>query len=70
MASYSIFDDTREFVLNKNPFAYNVVLEGDLEYNEDSDYDEERDFGPLVVKTITFEGFGDATEIDFLQGLS
>ncbi len=53
--------DDMEFTLDHGPFAYTVFMEGDYVPNENYDFDEEADFGPLKVKAITYYGIGDAT---------
>lgn len=53
--------DDMEFTLDHGPFAYTVVMEGDYTPNENYDFDEEVDFPPLKVKSITYAGIGDAT---------
>lgn len=53
--------DDMEFTLNHGPFAYTVVMEGDYTPNENYDFDEDADFGPLKVKSVTYYGIGDAT---------
>ena len=50
-----------EFTLEHGPFAYTVVMEGDYVPNENYDFDEEADFAPLKVKSVTYSGIGDAT---------
>ena len=53
--------DDMEFTLDHGPFAYTVFMEGDYTPNENYDFDEDADFGPLKVKSITYYGIGDAT---------
>lgn len=53
--------DDMEFTLEHGPFAYTVVMEGDYTPNENYDFDEDADFGPLKVKSVTYYGIGDAT---------
>lgn len=53
--------DDMEFTLDHGSFAYTVVMEGDYTPNENYDFDEEVDFPPLKVKSITYAGIGDAT---------
>ena len=53
--------DDMEFTLDHGPFAYTVFMEGDYTPNENYDFDEDADFGPLKVKSITYCGIGDAT---------
>ena len=50
------------FYMDKAPFAYEVVLEG-LDSPDVENFDEE-DMGPLVVKSVTFSGLGDATALE------
>ena len=50
-----------EFTLNHGPFAYTVFMEGDYVPNENYDFDEDADFAPLKVKSVTYCGIGDAT---------
>ena len=53
--------DDMEFTLEHGPFAYTVIMEGDYTPNANYDFDEEADFPPLKVKSITYAGIGDAT---------
>ena len=53
--------DDMEFTLNHGPFAYTVFMEGDYVPNENYDFDEDADFAPLKVKSVTYCGIGDAT---------
>lgn len=50
-----------EFWMNYGPFSYTVVLDGDVGNYEDF---EEDDMAPLVVKSISCDGLGDATSIE------
>lgn len=53
--------DDMAFSLEHGPFTYTVVMEGDYKPNENYDFDEEADFAPLKVKSVTYSGIGDAT---------
>lgn len=50
-----------EFFMCKNPFAYIVTFDGKLENTDD--FDEEA-IRPLKIKSVVYDGLGDATEID------
>ena len=52
--------DDMTFTMEHGPFAYEMVMEGDYVPNENYDFDEDADFGPLKVKSVTCVGFGDA----------
>ncbi len=54
--------DTMEFWMHKEPLAYTVVFEGEFEPTEDMD--EEEAIRPLVVKSVTYDGIGDATVLE------
>ncbi|MBQ3405176.1 MAG: hypothetical protein IJG63_07160 [Oscillospiraceae bacterium] len=54
--------DTMEFWMHKEPFAYTVVFDGQLELTDDFDADEA--IKPLTVKSVTYDGLGDATNLD------
>ena len=53
--------DAMEFGMYHGPFAYTVVMEGDFQPNENYDFDEDADFAPLTVKSVSYDGIGDAT---------
>ena len=53
--------DDMEFILERGAYAYTVIMEGDYTPNENYDFDEDTDFAPLKVKSITYYGIGDAT---------
>lgn len=53
--------DDLEFGMYYGPFSYTVVMEGDYVPNENYDFDEDADFAPLTVKSVAFDGIGDAT---------
>lgn len=52
--------DAMEFYMNKNPYAFVVVFDGEIKdydnFSEEQVYDK-------TVKSVTFDGLGDATEI-------
>lgn len=48
------------FWMNHGPFNYAVAVEGTVENYDDFD---EEDMGPLVIKSVTYEGLGDATNV-------
>ena len=52
--------DTMEFWMYHGAFAYTVVFDGTLELTDD--FNEEEAIGPLTVKSVTFDGIGDATD--------
>ena len=52
--------DDMTFTMEYGPFAYTVVMEGEYTANENYDFDEDTDFGPLKVKSVTYYGIGDA----------
>ncbi|HAQ63165.1 MAG TPA: hypothetical protein DCR23_01760 [Ruminococcaceae bacterium] len=54
--------ETMEFFLNKGAFEYTVVFDGKLENSDD--FDEEEAIKPLVVKSVTLNGIGDATNVE------
>lgn len=60
--SYGYKLDTMEFYLAKNPFRYTVVFEGEPEMSDP--FDEYEAIGPLTVKSIVFDGLGDAAKLD------
>ena len=47
--------------MSHGPFAYTVVFEGTVKNAEDF---EEEDIKPLVVKSVTYSGLGNATSLD------
>ncbi len=55
--------ESMEFYLDYKLFEYNVEFEGTVDYNED-DFDENEAIKPLVVKSISFNSIGDATNIE------
>ncbi len=56
------FLEDMEFYMNKDPFAYIVTFDGQLEDSED--FDEYEAIVPLKIKNVEFFGLGDATMID------
>lgn len=54
--------ETMEFFLNKGAFEYTVVFDGKLENSDD--FDEEEAIKPLVIKSVTLNGIGDATNVE------
>jgi hypothetical protein len=54
--------DTMEFWFNKGAFEYTVVFDGKLENSDD--FNEEEAVKPLVIKSVTLNGIGDATNIE------
>ena len=58
--------DQMEFGMYHGLFAYTVIMEGDYVPNANYDFDEDKDFAPLKVKSVTCDGIGDATS-DILQ---
>ena len=54
--------DTMEFWLNKGAFEYTVVFDGKLENSDD--FNEEEAIKPLVIKSVTLNGIGDATNVE------
>ena len=58
--------DTMEFTMEYAPFSYKVVFDGTIEYDgDDEDFDVEAAIRPLTIKSIEFEGLGDATDPEF-----
>ena len=49
-----------EFWMGKGPFNYVVAVEGTVENYEDF---QDEDMYPLVIKSVTYSGLGDATDI-------
>lgn len=60
--SYGYNLDAMEFFLAKDPFKYTVAFDGELEMSED--FDEYEALRDLTVKSIVFDGLGDATNLD------
>ena len=54
--------DDMEFWMAKGSFEYTVVLDGKVENTDEFDF--ENDAKSFTVKSITFNGLGDATNID------
>ncbi len=54
--------DTMEFYMYHGDFSYIVVFDGALEMSDDLDGTEA--LKPLTVKSVTFEGLGDAANFD------
>lgn len=54
--------ETMEFWMSKGAFEYTVVFDGKLENSED--FDEEEAIKPLVIKSVTLNGIGDATNVE------
>lgn len=54
--------ETMEFWLNKGAFEYTVVFDGKLENSDD--FNEEEAIKPLVIKSVTLNGIGDATNVE------
>lgn len=54
--------DNMEFWMNHDTYSFTVILEGEIE--KDFDEFEDEDMYPLVVKSITCDGIGDATYIE------
>ena len=52
--------DDMEFWMDYGPMMYSVIMEGTVENVEEF---EEEDIGPLVIKSVTWQGLGDATDI-------
>ena len=55
--------DTMEFWLDYKAIQYTVVFEGSVD-SEAEDFDEEEAIKPLVIKSVTYNGLGDATNIE------
>ena len=55
--------DSLEFGMYHGPFAFTVLMEGDFTPNENYDFDEDADFAPLTVKSVTYDGIGDASDV-------
>ncbi|MBO4769512.1 MAG: hypothetical protein J5563_01875 [Clostridia bacterium] len=53
--------ETMEFSLEKGPFAFTAVLEGTLE--DPDNFDWEESIIPLSVRSLTYAGLGNSTEI-------
>ncbi len=49
-----------EFWMGHGPFSYTVAVEGAVENYEDF---QDEDMDPLVIKSVTFSGLGNATDI-------
>ena len=60
--SYGYNLDTMEFFLAKEPFKYTVAFDGELEMSDD--FDEYEALRDLTVKSVVFDGLGDATSLD------
>lgn len=58
--------DTMEFWLDYKAIQYTVVFDGSVD-SEAEDFDEEEAIKPLVIKSVTYTGFGDATDIELLE---
>ena len=54
--------DDMEFWLNKGPFAYAVVFESDQKYENTDDFDVWKPIAPLKIKSVTYNGLGNASE--------
>lgn len=56
--------DDMEFWMSKDPFSYSVIFDsnGDKPENTD-DFDEEEAIQSYTVKSVTYQGLGDATNI-------
>ena len=54
--------DTMEFFLANDPFKYKVTFDGEIEVGED--FDELDAISSLTVKSVAFDGLGDAANID------
>ncbi len=54
--------DDMEFWMNKGPFTYSVVFDGKL--TDSDDFNAEEAIVGLTIKSVTFDGIGDATNID------
>lgn len=55
--------DTMEFWLEYKSIQYTVVFEGSVDA-EAEDFNEEEAIKPLVIKSVTYNGLGDATNIE------
>ncbi len=65
VGSYSLSE--MEFYMDKDPFEYLVTFNEKIDYPEDDpdfEFDEDTELRPLTVKSITYFGLGDATEVD------
>jgi hypothetical protein len=51
-----------EFWLYKGPFAYTVVFESDQKYENTDDFDLWAAIAPLTIKSVTYNGLGNASE--------
>ncbi len=60
--SYGYNLDTMEFFLTNDPFKYRVTFDGEIEAGED--FDEYEAISSLTVKSVVFDGLGDAANID------
>ena len=54
--------ETMEFWMSKGAFEYTVVFDGQLENSDD--FNEEEAIKPLVIKSVTLNGIGDATNVE------
>ncbi|MBQ6569103.1 MAG: hypothetical protein IJL87_02480 [Clostridia bacterium] len=54
--------ESMEFYFYHGPFAYTVVFDGKIEMTDD--FNEDEAVAPLKVKSVTFTGIGDATNIE------
>ena len=63
-SSYNL--DTMEFTMEYAPFSYSVTFDGTIEYDEnDENFDVEEAIRNLTIKSIEFEGLGDATDPEY-----
>ena len=54
--------DNMEFFLYKGPFAYTVVFESDQKYENTDDFDVRATIAPLKIKSVPYNGLGNASE--------
>ena len=54
--------DTMEFDMDHGKFTYKVTFDGKLENSDD--FDAEQEIKPLTIKSVAYEGLGDATSLE------
>lgn len=56
--------ETMEFWMYHGPFAYTVVFDGEVAEADYESFTDEEDAKDMKVKSVTFNGLGDATNIE------
>jgi hypothetical protein len=59
--------DSMEFTMGRSPYLYTVVFEGEIDPN---DFNEEEDMAKLTVKSVTYQGIGNASDLGSASDLS